>query len=66
MNPLSLTHNRKQRALQLRSLRINAKFSKSSLARKSGLSRPCIDRIESGETSWDVDSEIIYTEALKS
>lgn len=65
MNPISLIHHRKQRALQLRSLRLSAKFTKSAFSRKSGLSRPCIDRIESGKNSWDVDSEIIYIESLK-
>jgi predicted transcriptional regulator len=39
-------------------------ITKSDLSRKSGLSRACIDRIESGIKPWNVDSEIIYIETL--
>lgn len=64
MNNTLLTSRRKARANNLRLIRMSYEITKSDLSRKSGLSRACIDRIESGIKPWNVDSEIIYIETL--
>ena len=64
MNNSILTSIRIKRAEYLRSTRIESNITKSDLSRKSGLSRKCIDRIESGIKPWNVDSELIYIETL--
>jgi DNA-binding XRE family transcriptional regulator len=65
MDQTKLSKERKVRALALRQVRLKRGMSKISLSRKSGLTRWTIDRIEAGEKSWNIDSEIIYTETLK-
>lgn len=65
MTPGVLTSERKQRSRELYSMRVKRGYTKSMLSRKSGLDRHTIDNIESGEKQWNIDSEIIYIQALK-
>lgn len=64
MNSLDVIHARLQRAEVLRATRKAYRISKMSLAKRSGLSRNTIDRIEKGTTSWTVDTERIYLDGL--
>ena len=65
MTPAQLQSFRIDRSKQLRCLRENLDITKKKLIQLSGLSYPIINRIESGCEGWSVDSEIIYTEALR-
>lgn len=56
---------RKQRAAELKQLRIEKGVNRVQLQQLSGLSRTTIIRIENGTIGWNVDSEIIYFETLK-
>lgn len=55
---------RTQRGHILMMLRNNKHISKSQFAKKSGLSRPTVDAIESGNRSYSINSYIIYKQEL--
>ena len=65
MKPEELTKERKIRGMALRAQRLARKFNKMQFARKAGLSRFTINRIESGSESWTINSDILYLNALK-
>lgn len=56
---------RKKRGNELRQFRIEKKLNQQQLALLSGLSTRTIMRIENGTIGWNIDSEILYFEALK-
>lgn len=57
---------RTQRGQLLMLMRHKKKISKSMMSRKSGLKRPTIDNIESGNKSYNINSYLIYIHTLKS
>lgn len=56
---------RKKRAFELKQIRLEKGISRKTLAKISGLSRTTIIRIENGTIGWNIDSEIIYFETLR-
>lgn len=64
MSPIELSTLRKKRAAALLFTRKKLKITKLKLSQQTGLSRPTIDRIESGEYSWSIDTEMIYLSGL--
>jgi len=65
MSPIELSDLRKKRASALLFARKRLRITKLKLSQVTGLSRPTIDRIESGEYSWSIDTEMIYLSGLK-
>jgi transcriptional regulator with XRE-family HTH domain len=57
---MNLAEVRKQRASQLKSLRLKKRLSRVALSELSGLNRTTIIRLETGNAGWNVDSELIY------
>ena len=57
---MELNELRKTRGEQLKAQREVGNISKSQLSRRSGISRSTIDRIENGEGSWNIDTELLY------
>jgi len=55
---------RKQRASELKQMRLEKGINRVELAALSGLSRTTIIRIETGSIGWNVDSEIIYFQTI--
>ena len=56
---------RRQRAMELKLMRIQKHLTQEKLSKLSGLDKKTISNLESGESSWNVDSEIMYLEGLK-
>lgn len=56
---------RKRRAEELKQMRLEKGVSQEYLSTISGLSRTTIIRIENGKIGWNIDSEILYFEAIK-
>lgn len=65
MDSLTLLELRRKRGEVLRQARRKYGITKVALSVKTGLSRVTITNIESGGTSWTVDSEILYLNGLK-
>lgn len=65
MTPAEFLALRKVRGERLKKYRLAANVSKSELSRRSGLARQTIDKIESGEEGWLIDSELVYLQYLK-
>lgn len=55
---------RKNRANELRQMRLEKNISQEKLSEISGLHRATIVRIESGLIGWNIDSELIYFATL--
>lgn len=55
---------RKLRSNALKEAREKAGVTKMELSAKSNITRKTIDRIESSRGSWNVDTEIMYMQAL--
>lgn len=64
MDPKDLLFARKLRSVALKEARQGAGIHKETMARKCGITRATIDRIESSRASWTADTEIIYLHAL--
>jgi len=60
-----LFEERRKRSKYLKDLRENADISKKKLSRTSGLDKSTIIRMEKGEESWTIDSEIQFIDAIK-
>ena len=56
---------RKIRAEDLKNKRLQAKLSVAKLAELSGVDRKTIFRIEKGEISWMIDTEILLLSILR-
>lgn len=65
MSPAELEQMRKKRGLALSIARRGLKVTKAAFSKKTGLSRPTIDRIENGAGSWTIETELIYLSGLK-
>lgn len=61
---ISLLLSRKERANELKQLRIKAGLSQVRVFELSGLTTKTIHTIECGEKSWNIDSEIIYINTI--
>jgi transcriptional regulator with XRE-family HTH domain len=56
---------RRKRAMELKLMRVQKKLTQDKLSELSGLDKKTISNLESGESGWNVDSEIMYLEGLK-
>lgn len=65
MTPAEFLELRKVRGARLKKVRLAAGISKLELSRRSGLARQTIDKIESGEEGWLIDSELVYLQYTK-
>ena len=65
MTPQQLYEQRKQRADKLKEIRLKSGITKRQLFAASGLAITTINRIESGEMAWSVDSEILYLSYMR-
>lgn len=56
---------RKNRAMELKLMRIRKQLTQEKLSELSGLDKKTISNLENGESGWNIDSEIMYLEGLK-
>lgn len=61
---MNISKQRKERSIRLKLLRLNSGLSQMGLASVSGLQQCTISKIERGETSWSIDTELIYITAI--
>lgn len=62
---MNINQLRQQRSAELKKMRTDKNVGKFEMSQLSGLHPATIYRIESGEVSWNIDTEIIYIETLK-
>lgn len=65
MTPTELNEARMRISVMLKTRRLKLNVTQRALSKACGLTTRTIGRIESGRLSWDVDSQIIYEEALQ-
>lgn len=65
MTPNELLTARMQLAKELKDKRVKAKLSKHQLAKKAGLARWTVNCMESGDRSFNINSLLLYENALK-
>lgn len=65
MTPAQILALRRLRSEQLKQSRIAANICQVDLSQLTGLSRQTIFTIERAKKSWTIDSEIMYTEGVK-
>ena len=65
MNAITIQSLRAERSVGLKKMRTDKGITRKQLSDYSNLHLCTIYRIESGETSYNIDSEIIYIESIK-
>lgn len=61
---ISCLLGRKERANELRNMRVEAGLTQTKIFELSGLRTNTIRAIENGDRSWNIDSEIIYVKTI--
>lgn len=61
---MNILRERKQRAYNLKDLRLNSGLTQIKLSELSGLSQCAISKLERGNVSWSIDTELIYTQTI--
>lgn len=61
---MNVCRERKERASNLKDLRLSTGLTQIKLSELSGLKQCTISKLERGNVAWSIDTELIYTNSI--